>query len=170
MRAKLVLEAMSFERGLDPKKSMGIGRLLDIPVEKIHNVFACVRNYSLDDLQDIYRRIQTRSNIKLDGVPIEDLSYNDWVIFNNKIANGINGIRRRKAKTNFTFKPGDLIKVEHNGKNYFGIYDKVDRKGRIKANGHGITLLFSPERYTKATKKEIEEFENYLEKILLYEG
>ena len=63
-------EVMGFQRGIDPKEAIGIGRLANIPSEKIRNAFACVRNYSLEDLEDMYRRIRAKSNISLDGVQI----------------------------------------------------------------------------------------------------
>ena len=155
MRAKLIFE---FERGLDPKESMVIGRLANIPMEKIKNSTACAKNYSFDDLQDIYRRIRNKSNIKLDGVPVENLSYNDWVTFNNKIVNGIKALRRKKAKKEAGFKEGELLRAEHEGKIYFGIYSGVDRNGRIRAKGHNINMAFSPEKFRKATQEETETF------------
>lgn len=151
-------EYMSFERGMDPKEALGIGRLSDIPSESIKNAFACVRNYSLEDLENILRRIKAKSNIKLDGVPVERLSYNDWVDFNNKVVNGIKSLNRRKAKSEFPFQKGDLLKAIYKGRTYFGVYDSVDVHGRIKAKGYGIKLAFFPEKYTKATPEEEERF------------
>lgn len=155
MRAKFIFE---FERGLDPKESMGIGRLSDIPMDKIHNASACIKNYSFDDLENIYRRIKAKSNIKLDGVPVENLSYNEWVTFNNKVVNGIKALRRRKTKTENPYSEGELLKAEFNGKTYFGRYKGIDRNGRIQAIGHNIKLAFHAERYTKATPEEIDAF------------
>ena len=106
MRAKFIFE---FERGLDPKESMVIGRLANIPMERIKNAVACVKNYSFADLEDMYRRIRAKTNIKLDGVPVENLSYNDWVTFNNKVVNGIKAHRRKKAKADTGFKEVRLL-------------------------------------------------------------
>lgn len=155
MRAKLIFE---FERGLDPKESMVIGRLANIPMERIKNAVACVKNYSFADLEDMYRRIRAKTNIKLDGVPVENLSYNDWVTFNNKVVNGIKAHRRKKAKADTGFKEGELLRAEHEGKVYIGRYTGVDRHGRIKAEGHNIRMAFSPEKFRKATQEEIETF------------
>jgi hypothetical protein len=154
MRARLV----EFERGIDPKEAMNIGRLSNIPMEKIHNAAACAKNYSFDDLENIYKRVRAKNNIKLDGVPVENLSYNDWVTFNNKVVNGIKALRRKKTKSEFKFSEGELIKADYEGKTYFGRYKGVDRNGRIQAIGHQTKLSFSPERFTKATQEEIEAF------------
>jgi hypothetical protein len=152
MRAKLIFE---FERGLDPKESMVIGRLANIPMEKIKNSTACAKNYSFADLEDIYRRIRAKTNIKLDGVPVENLSYNDWVTFNNKVVNGIKASEgRKKAKKEAGFKEGELLRAEHEGKIYFGIYYGVDRNGRIRAKGHNINMAFSRRRNSEKLLKK----------------
>jgi hypothetical protein len=157
MRARTVYEFYNFQRGIDPKEAMGIGRLSDIPMESIRNAFACVRNYSLEDLENIYRRVKAKSNIKLDGVPVEKLSYNGWVEFNNKIVNGIKSYRRRKSKAEAPFEKGDILKVIYNGRTYFGFYDGIDKHGRLKAKGLGVKLAFWPKDYVKATPEEIED-------------
>jgi hypothetical protein len=120
MRARLVLE---FERGLDPKESMGIGRLADIPMEKIKNAPACLRNYSYDDLRKIYDHIRNKSNIKLDGIPVDKLSYNNWVIFNNKVVNGIKAYKRKTTRDEVKssgYDSREILKVTYKGKTYFG--------------------------------------------------
>ena len=151
-------EVMGFQRGIDPKEAIGIGRLADIPSEKIHNAFACVRNYSLEDLEDMYRRIRAKSNISLDGVPIEKLSNHEWIEFNNKVVNGIKSLRRRKVKAASPFGEGDILKVVHHGRTYFGVYDGIDKHGRIKAKGNRARLAFGLDRYTLATPEEAEAF------------
>jgi len=156
MRAKLISE--EFKRGLDPKEAMGIGRLSDIPMEKIKNGPTCAKHYSFDDLENIYKRVRAKSNIKLDGVPVEDLDYKDWVTFNNKVINGIKALRRKKTKTENPYSEGELLKAEFKGKTYLGRYKGIDRNGRIQAIGHQVKLTFSPERYTKATPEEIDIF------------
>lgn len=151
-------EVMGFQRGIDPKEAIGIGRLSNITMESIKNAFACVRNYSLEDLENIYRRIRDKSNISLDGVPIEKLSRYEWIEFNNKVVNGIKSLKRRKVKAASPFGEGDLLKVVHGRRTYFGVYNGIDKHGRIKAQGHGVRLAFSMERYTKATPEEEEIF------------
>jgi len=153
-------EIMGFQRGVDPKESMGIGRLSNISSESIKNAFACVRNYSLDDLQNIYKRIRAKSNISLDGVPIENLSRYDWAEFNNKVVNGIKSLKRRITKAKSPFMEGDLLKVIHNGRTYFGVYAGIDKNGRIKAKGNRVKLLFNIEEYTRATPIEEENYRN----------
>ena len=167
MRAKLISEFissdypdlkeyMSFERGKDPKEALGIGRLSNVSMENIHNAFACVRNYSMEDLQNIYKRIRAKANISLDGVPVEKLSNHDWVEFNNKVVNGIKALRRRKSREKSSFKEGDLLKVIYKGKPYFGVYVGIDKNGRIKAKGHQVKLIFDLEEYIRATPEEEE--------------
>jgi hypothetical protein len=153
-----ISESIHFQRGLDPKEALGIGRLSNVSRESIHNAFACARNYSLEDLENIYKRIRAKSNISLDGVPIEKLPNFDWVEFNNKVVNGIKALRRRRTKERSPFKPGDLLKAVYHGKTYFGIYDSIDKNGRIKAKGHKNKLAFNPESYTLATPEEAENY------------
>jgi hypothetical protein len=159
MRARLVNE--DFKRGLDPKEAMSIGRLADIPMSKIHNAPACLRNYSLEDLQKMYERIRAKNNIKLDGVPIENLSYSEWVTFNNKIVNGIKAFKRKVTKSKIKdsgYSPGEILKATHKGKTYFGAYVGVDRNGRIQAVGNEIKLALNAENYIKASQEEVEKF------------
>jgi len=153
-------EVMGFQRGIDPKEAIGIGRLADIPSEKIHNAFAIVRHYSLDDLENIFRRVKAKSNISLDGVPIEKLSRNEWIDFHNKIINGIKSLKRRKAKAESPFKEGDIVKADYEGRTYFGVYDGIDKHGRIKAKGHRVKLAFGLDRYTLATPEEERAYKN----------
>ena len=56
------------------------------------------------------------------------------------------------------FSKGDILKVIHNGKTYFGKYIEIDKHGRIKAIGNGVKLSFFPNEYTKATPEEEREF------------
>lgn len=147
-------EAMGFQRGIDPKEAIGIGRLANISSESIRNAFACVRNYSLEDLEDMYRRIRAKSNISLDGVPIEKLTRYEWTDFNNKVVNGIKSLKRRKVKAASPFGEGDLLKVVHAGRTYFGVYNGIDKHGRIKAKGHRVKLAFGLDKYTRATPEE----------------
>jgi len=153
-------EVMGFQRGIDPKEAIGIGRLADIPSEKIYNAFAIVRHYSLDDLENIFRRVKAKSNISLDGVPIEKLSRNEWIDFHNKIINGIKSLKRRKAKAESPFKEGDIVKADYQGRTYFGVYDGIDKHGRIKAKGHRVKLSFGLDRYTLATPEEERAYKN----------
>jgi len=80
--------------------------------------------------------------------------------FHNKIVNGIKSLKRRKAKAESPFKEGDIVKADYEGRTYFGVYDGIDKHGRIKAKGHRVKLSFGLDRYTLATPEEERAYKN----------
>lgn len=157
-----------FKRGIETISDLGIGRLSCLKKSQIWNANACLKNFSIEDLEIIYNLIQKKT-ISLDNVHASTMSYSEWVDFNNKIVNGLKAGRRRKAKV-AEFVKGDVVAVMINGKEYKGFVAfhnyqtrtktiekmEIDNNGRIRAYNNDCTFNFTLKSARKVEGEEKE--------------